>query len=493
MRMEKSSLLSALLLLLAILSGQCKKTHIEGDPFSICVHRNHQGRVSPSSVETENCTPLAQTIDLAGQFNNEDKSNSEMNNWVPRSSNVVCVDEFGAKGDGENDDTKAFNNAWSKACSSAPAVFLVPHGKRYLVKPIKFSGPCKSALTMQVSGTIIAPADPRVWDGLNRRQWLRFKEVDDLTVEGGGTFYGSGQQWWAESCKINKTNPCRPAPTAITFELCNNLRVMNLIVENSQQMHIKFRKCVRVKADNLKVLAPGHSPNTDGIHVSASKDVVIKNTITGTGDDCISIVSDSFNIYIENITCGPGHGISIGSLGEGSAKARVADVMVHGAFLHNTTNGLRIKTWQGSSGSARRILFQNVHMENVKHPIIIDQYYCDSKKPCSNKTSAVKVSEVAYLNIKGTSASKEVMRFACSQTVPCENILLADIDLTATSGCTPTTYCENAIGCTTGSVSPHSCLQNYNQKGIFEFGIPVSIDRRKGKQEKKDYISHLQR
>jgi hypothetical protein len=57
-------------------------------------------------METENCTPLAQTIDLAGQFNNEDNSNSEMNNWVPGSSNVVCVDEFGAKGDGENDDTK---------------------------------------------------------------------------------------------------------------------------------------------------------------------------------------------------------------------------------------------------------------------------------------------------------------------------------------------------------------------------------------------------
>lgn len=110
----------------------------------------------------------------------------------------------------------------------------------------------------------------------------------------------------------------------------------NLTVENSQQMHINLRKCVGVVADHPKVLAPGHSPNTDGIHVSASKDVVIRNTIIGTGDDCISIVSDSFNICTENITCGPGHGISIGSLGEGSAKAQVADVFVHGAFLENT-------------------------------------------------------------------------------------------------------------------------------------------------------------
>lgn len=488
---RQSSLLTALLLLFAILYGQCKETHTEGDPFSICVQRNHQGLICPLSAEAENCTPLTQTTDLAGQFNHEDTSNTEVKNWVLRSSNIVCVDEFGAEGDGENDDTKAFNDAWNKACSSAPAVLLVPHGKRYLVKPIRFSGPCKSALTMQVFGTIVAPADPRVWHGLNRRQWLRFKEVDDLTVQGGGTFYGSGEQWWAQSCKIKKTNPCRPAPTAITFELCNNLIVRNLMVENSQQMHIKFRKCVGVEANHLKVLAPAHSPNTDGIHVSASKDVVIKNTIIGTGDDCISIVSDSFNIFAENITCGPGHGISIGSLGEGNAKAQVAGVMVRGAFLQNTTNGLRIKTWQGSSGFARGIIFQNVHLENVKHPIIIDQYYCDSKTPCANKTSAVKVTEVAYLNIKGTSATNEVIRLACSQTVPCENIVLADIDLTVTSRHTPTAYCENALGCTKGSVSPQSCLQNYNQEGIYEFSIPVSADEKKGKQEKNNYISHF--
>ena len=57
----------------------------------------------------------------------------------------------------------------------------------------------------------------------------------------------------------------------------------NLIVENSQQMHIKFRKCVGVEANHLKVLAPAHSPNTDGIHFRASKDMVIKNTIIGKG------------------------------------------------------------------------------------------------------------------------------------------------------------------------------------------------------------------
>ena len=37
---------------------------------------------------------------------------------------------------------------------------------------------------------------------------------------------------------------------------------------------------------------------------------------------------------------------SIGSLGSGNSKAFVSDVLVNGAKLHGTQNGVRIKTWQ---------------------------------------------------------------------------------------------------------------------------------------------------
>ncbi|KAH9328118.1 hypothetical protein KI387_000226, partial [Taxus chinensis] len=405
-KMENKALQIAFFLI-GVLSGECMNP-IEEDPLEICwqKHAQHGTMCSLSMMGGQNYSHSGKFTDRVPQFSYDGNFSygmepqfsydgnfsygMGMENWWEMSARVVSVDEFGAKGDGETDDTKAFKNAWEKACSSAPTVLLVPHGKKYLIKPVRFSGPCKSALILQVSGTIIAPGDPNVWEGLNRRQWLRFKGINHLTVKGGGTFYGSGDQWWAQSCKINKTNLCQPAPTAVIFESSNNLRVNNIIVENSQQMHVKFRKCVGVQADHLKVVAPGDSPNTDGLHISASKDVVIKNSIIGTGDDCISIVGDSFNIRIKNIICGPGHGISIGSLGKWNSEAQVSGVTVYGASLYSTTNGLRIKTWQGGSGFAKGIKFQNVHMENVKHPIIIDQFYCDSRKPCSNKTSAVK-------------------------------------------------------------------------------------------------------
>jgi len=38
---------------------------------------------------------------------------------------------------------QAFLTAWTGACTStSPSVFLVPEGRKYLVKPLNFKGPC---------------------------------------------------------------------------------------------------------------------------------------------------------------------------------------------------------------------------------------------------------------------------------------------------------------------------------------------------------------
>ncbi|KAJ1393819.1 Regulator of chromosome condensation, RCC1 [Sesbania bispinosa] len=146
-----------------------------------------------------------------------------------------------------------------------------------------------------------------------------------------------------------------------------------------------FTSCKRVVVSNLQVLAPAFSPNTDGIHISATKGIEVKDSLIRTGDDCISIVRNSLRIRIRDISCGPGHGISIGSLGKSKAWEKVQDVHVKGAYLYNTDNGVRIKTWQGDGGFSSKIKFQNILMENVSNPIIIDQYYCDSRHPCKNQ------------------------------------------------------------------------------------------------------------
>lgn len=60
---------------------------------------------------------------------------------------------------------------------------------------------------------------------------------------------------------------------------------------------------------DIEIKAPGDSPNTDGIHVQLSYDVTILNSKITTGDDCISIGPGTKNLWMENILCGPGHGV----------------------------------------------------------------------------------------------------------------------------------------------------------------------------------------
>lgn len=61
------------------------------------------------------------------------------------------------------------------------------------------------------------------------------------------------------------------------------MRLENLNVIDSQQMHIAFTSCRRVTISGLKVIAPASSPNTDGIHISVSRGIVIDNTTVSTG------------------------------------------------------------------------------------------------------------------------------------------------------------------------------------------------------------------
>ncbi|XVE95966.1 hypothetical protein REPUB_Repub02eG0181100 [Reevesia pubescens] len=344
------------------------------------------------------------------------------------STKTVNVDDFGATGDG-TDDTEAFEKAWDEACSSKGAVVLeVPEGKCYLLKPIRFSGPCKSNLTIQIYGSIEASDDISDYKG-DRRHWLIFDTVDNLLIEGGGNINGNGKIWWQNSCKIDKDLPCKDAPTALTFYNSKNLIVQNLNIQDAQKFHVSFEKCTNVQASNLNVTAPEKSPNTDGIHITHTQNIQITNCVIGTGDDCISIVNGCQNVQAMDITCGPGHGISIGSLGSGKSMASVSGVTVDGAKLSGTTNGVRIKTWQGGSGSASNIKFQNIEMHNVTNPIIIDQNYCDQDKPCKEQSSAVQVKNVLYKNIKGTSASDVAIKFDCSKSHPCQGIVLQNVNL----------------------------------------------------------------
>ncbi|XP_055808275.1 polygalacturonase-2-like [Solanum dulcamara] len=440
-----------LLIILLVLSISTSRSNFHNDLYTQLVHKKileqkygHDFQAYPSYL-SPNIESNSIQDQIIHDFNNIDENGVKL----------IDVSSFGAKGDGNSiDDTMAFEKAWNEACSSnTPVQFVVPYNKNYLLKYTIFQGPCKSSISMQIFGSL--EASDKISDYNNdRRHWILFNNVQNLVVGGGGIINGNGNIWWQNSCKINKSLPCKIAPTALTFYNCNNLNVKNLKIKDAQQIHVSFEKCTIVEASNLIITASKNSPNTDGIHVADTYNIQISNSTIGTGDDCISIASGSQKVQATNITCGPGHGISIGSLGSGNSEAHVSNVTVYGAKFYGTTNGLRIKTWQGGYGEASNIKFQNVEMQEVENPIIIDQNYCDQDDPCEEQYSTVQVKNVLYENIKGSSATNMAIKFDCSKNFPCEGIIMKNINLVGGKG-TSKSICKNIQFDNVEDVSPN--------------------------------------
>jgi polygalacturonase len=76
---------------------------------------------------------------------------------------------------------------------------------------------------------------------------------------------------------------------ALTIDTSSGIKVKGLTIRNSQQMHFVISKCDSVRVSGVLVSAPGDSPNTDGIHITESTNVVLQDCKIGTGSQILSI------------------------------------------------------------------------------------------------------------------------------------------------------------------------------------------------------------
>ncbi|KAJ8773987.1 hypothetical protein K2173_009418 [Erythroxylum novogranatense] len=361
---------------------------------------------------------------------------------------------YGAKPDGVTNSANAFLAAWAQACASTiPATVYIPEGRFSIANKVAFQGPCRnSAIVVRIDGTLVAPSDYQAI--ATAGNWLIFEHVAGVTVS-GGTLDAQGTALW--SCKASKKS-CPSGATSMEFSNSDNIVISGLTSLNSQMFHIVINACQNVKVQGVRVSASSTSPNTDGIHIRSSTGVKILNSKIGTGDDCVSIGPGTTNTWVENVACGPGHGISIGSLGKDLQEAGVQNVTVTTTTFTGTENGLRIKTWgRPSNGFARDIFFQHSLMNNVQNPIVIDQNYCPGAGNCPGQGSRVRISHITYQDIHGTSTNPVAVKFDCSKSYPCTGIQLQDVKLTYRNQPAQAS-CNNAGGSASGYVQPSSCL-----------------------------------
>ncbi|GMY25568.1 exopolygalacturonase-like [Fagus crenata] len=368
---------------------------------------------------------------------------------------IFNVKDYGAIADGATDNSEAFLKAWKEACqwTGRPKVWI-PYGT-YKLNSVTFGGPCKGPIAFVIKGYLKAPTIPSEFFTEN---WINFRYLDRLTVSGGGILDGQGKEAWSfNDCNTNSN--CVTLPTTMRFDFVTNSWVHHLRSINSKNTHFVVFGCENLNITNTRIAAPGDSPNTDGIKMADSTSITIKRMKIRTGDDCIAMLPGTKNVNIADLVCGPGHGISIGSLGKDGDQNDVTDISVRNCTFHNTSDGVRIKTWASPGiGKVSNLIYEDIFMNHVGNPIIIDQEYCPYP-PCSQQASRVQINNVTYRNIWGSSGSKVAVTLRCSQSRPCRDVVLENINLPYYGqGGNATAFCSNIKGLSVGQQNPPSCM-----------------------------------
>lgn len=320
---------------------------------------------------------------------------------------TLNVRDFGAKGDGVQDDTR-FIQAAVMACPKDGRV-LIPAGiyrigSLFLKDNLRLEldkGAVLSAMTDRseypVFPGLIQGYDEEseynlgTWEGNPLPMFsaiITGVNVRNVVLYGQGMIEGNASyaedNWWFDAKK--KRGAFRPR--MIFLNHCEHVTVQGITVQNSPSWNIHPYFSDHLRFIDLRVLNPKDSPNTDGLDPESCKDVEIVGIYFSLGDDCIALKSGKIymgakyktpceDVMIRQCCMRDGHGsITIGSEMAGGVKnLTVRDCL----FLH-TDRGLRIKTRRGRGRDAviDGILFENIRMDHVMTPFVINCFYfCD--------------------------------------------------------------------------------------------------------------------
>jgi polygalacturonase len=296
--------------------------------------------------------------------------------------------DYGAVGDGKTLNTEAFRKAVAAIEKAGGGHLVVPAG---VYKTLPFLLTSHLDLHLDPGATIKAPdtweeygipdphhappTPPGRGAAMGRPAPLIScpPGTTDLAITGSGTIDGSGAMFWLWASKAGLRYAPGHGPVArpklVVLEGVKRVHVDGITLTNSPSFHLA-PSGEDITLENLRIVAPSDSPNTDAIDPGGRR-IVIRKCVLDIGDDNVALKNGGHDILIEDLTCLHGHGISIGS----GTRDGFSNVVVRRCTFMGTDNGLRIKSFRGGGGEVHDIHYSDIVMQYVRRPFDINMLY----------------------------------------------------------------------------------------------------------------------
>jgi polygalacturonase len=298
--------------------------------------------------------------------------------------NVVA---FGAKGDGKTLATLAIQRAIDACAAEGGGVVLLPPGT-YLSGTLVL----RDHITLRIGPGATLQASPRIGDfrpfpaedvpkiaidgstqnkGNGPYHLIHGDGVRDVAVDGGGEIRGAGRTYWDTEAdgRIVSRRP-RPTPL-IEFVSSKQIRIENLTLSDAAGWTIHPLESDGVAIRNVRIFNDPMGPNTDGINIDSSRNVIVSDVHVESGDDCVVLkttgrrggkVPSTENVLVSNLVCSSDdQGFKIGTESLGDFR----NITLTGATIYHAPSIYRPPTAAISMSMVDGASFENVIVSNV--------------------------------------------------------------------------------------------------------------------------------
>jgi hypothetical protein len=214
--------------------------------------------------------------------------------------------------------------------------------------------------------------------------------ADKITVNGSVTT----TSWW-DLANIARSGGSQNNPVLVIGYKATSGVMYKITLLNSPHYHVSIHYNNGFTAWGIKILSPFTARNSDGFDPSGATNLTVNNSVIGDGDDEIAVGGSSAasNMTFENLLLSSGHGLSIGSITtSGVSNIYANNINFSGHAADGNQTGLHIKSDCGNGGTVSNVSYNNVCIQNVAQPLILDPNY-------NNPTSCGTINIPQYTNI----------------------------------------------------------------------------------------------
>ena len=365
--------------------------------------------------------------------------------------------DFGAVGDGKTLNTDAFRKAVEACRKAGGGEVFVPAGT-FVTGPFELTD--HMALVLEKGATVRGSENFKDYESKDSKgkpsvlPLVGGRNLTDVEIRGEGTIDGAGLVWWQRfraerAAGVPQQGQPRaagqpaesPRPKLVLLTGCARVRIQGVTLKDSPQFHLVPNRCRDVTIEDVKVIAPADSPNTDGIDPTGSRDVLIRRCLIDVGDDNVSFKSNpnegpTENVLVTDCTFRHGHGASVGSnIGGG-----IRNVTVEHCTFEETDNGIRIKSARDRGGVVERVTYRDITMKNVKVAVTINLFYFDKAgqkerkaRPVSDATPVVRDVRIVNVTVDGAKTAGEIIGLP---EMPVTGVLMENVRVRAKTGMT---------------------------------------------------------